>query len=175
MQPSIAWQIGVASGYISARFAAASQISSLPFLADFSLMPRFAVEMPLQLDWISCRDQLADPGISSAAIRRRSKRVSQKSKFQCGVVAKCRTVIGRHAGLPCTLTTVTLSVSHAWGNPMLTLRSAGLTALKSFSLASLHSRIAFFSESHSAPRTLLFSSSQGPVRKNSGAEDSSGQ
>ncbi len=61
MQPAIAWQIGVASGYISARFAAASQISSLPFLADFSLMPRFAVEMPLQLDWISCRDQLADP------------------------------------------------------------------------------------------------------------------
>ncbi len=36
---------------------------------------------------------------------------------------------------------------------------------ENISLASLRSRIAFFSESHSAPRALLFSSSQGPVRK----------
>ncbi len=35
----------------------------------------------------------------------------------------------------------------------------------SFSLASLRSRIAFFSESDSVPRTLPFFSSQGPVRK----------
>ncbi len=34
-----------------------------------------------------------------------------------------------------------------------------------FSLASLRSRIAFFSESDSAPRAIPFSSSQGPVRK----------
>ncbi len=34
-----------------------------------------------------------------------------------------------HAGLPCTLMTLTLSVCHAWGNPTLTLRSAGLTSL----------------------------------------------
>ncbi len=39
------------------------------------------------------------------------------------------------------------------------------THCESFSLASLCSRIAFFSESDSVPRTLLFSSSQGPVRK----------
>ncbi len=39
------------------------------------------------------------------------------------------------------------------------------THCESFSLASLCSRIAFFSESDSAPRTLPFSSSQGPVRK----------
>ncbi len=36
---------------------------------------------------------------------------------------------------------------------------------ESFSLASLRSQIAFFSESDSAPRALPFSSSQGPVRK----------
>ncbi len=36
---------------------------------------------------------------------------------------------------------------------------------ESISLASLRSRIAFFSESDPAPRALLFSSSQGPVRK----------
>ncbi len=36
---------------------------------------------------------------------------------------------------------------------------------ESFSLASLRSRIAFFSESDSAPRAFSFSSSQGPVRK----------
>ncbi len=36
---------------------------------------------------------------------------------------------------------------------------------QSFSLASLRSRIAFFSESDSAPRAISFSSSQGPVRK----------
>ncbi len=36
---------------------------------------------------------------------------------------------------------------------------------ENISLASLHSRIAFFSESDSAPRALPFSSSQGPVRK----------
>ncbi len=43
---------------------------------------------------------------------------------------------------------------------------------ESISLASLRSRIAFFSESDPAPRVLPFSSSQGPVRKkNSGAED----
>ncbi len=37
---------------------------------------------------------------------------------------------------------------------------------ESFSLASLRSRIAFFSESDSAPRALPCSSSQGPVRNN---------
>ncbi len=36
---------------------------------------------------------------------------------------------------------------------------------ESFSLASLRSRIAFFSESDSTPCALPFSSSQGPVRK----------
>ncbi len=62
--------------------------------------------------------------------------------------------------------TLTRSVCHAWGNATLMLRSAGLTALiASFSLASLHSRIAFFSESDSTPSALPFSSCQGLVRK----------
>ncbi len=77
--------LGRASGYIRGHFTAASQISSLKrrrfFLADSSLMPRFAVEMPQQSDWTSCSTQLALPGLSPAAIRRRSKRASQKSKL----------------------------------------------------------------------------------------------
>ncbi len=66
--------------------------------------------------------------------------------------------------------TLTLSVCHACGNPTLTLCSAGLITRTAsiFSLASLRSRLAFFSESDSAPHTLPFSSSQGSVRKNSG-------
>ncbi len=38
-------------------------------------------------------------------------------------------VIVRRAGLPCMLMTLTLSVCHAWENPMLMLRSVGLIAL----------------------------------------------
>ncbi len=45
------------------------------------------------------------------------------------------------------------------------LSGADCSHCESFSLASLRSRIAFFSESDPAPRTLPFSSSQGPVRK----------
>ncbi len=45
------------------------------------------------------------------------------------------------------------------------LSGADCSHCESFSLASLRSRIAFFSESDSAPRALPFSSSQGPVRK----------
>ncbi len=66
----------------------------------------------------------------------------------------------------CTPMTVTASVFPAWGNPMRMPRSLVLIALTaSISLASLRSRIAFFSESDPAPRALPFSSSQGPVRK----------
>ncbi len=45
------------------------------------------------------------------------------------------------------------------------LSGADCSHCKNFSLASLHSQIAFFSESDSAPCALPFSSSQGPVRK----------
>ncbi len=59
----------------------------------------------------------------------------------------------------------------------MTLRSAGRIAriVSVFSLASLHSRLAFFSVSDSTPRTLPFSSSQGSVRKKQRAEDLSGR
>ncbi len=43
--------------------------------------------------------------------------------------------------------------------------SSDCSHCESISLASLRSRIAFFSESDPAPRALPFSSSQGPVRK----------
>ncbi len=63
---------------------------------------------------------------------------------------------------PTPLVTVSfLGKSHADSE----LSRANCSHGESFSLASLHSRIAFFSESDSAPRALPFSSFQGPVRK----------
>ncbi len=53
---------------------------------------------------------------------------------------KCRTVIVRRAGLPCTLMTLTPSVCHAWGNPTLTLCSSGLTALTALADSFLFSK-----------------------------------
>ncbi len=102
----------------------------------------------------SCSAQLADsviPCSHLASIHRASKRANFKERRCC----KCRAVIVRRAGLPCTRMTLTLSVYHAWENPTLMLCSAGLIALcESFSLAFLHSMIAFFSKS-----------CEGPVRK----------
>ncbi len=48
------------------------------------------------------------------------------------------------------------------------LSGADCSHCEHFSLASLRSRLAFFSESDSAPHALAFSFSQGSVRKNSG-------
>ncbi len=48
------------------------------------------------------------------------------------------------------------------------LSGADCSHCECFSLASLRSRLAFFSESNSAPCALPFSFSQGSVRKNSG-------
>ncbi len=61
---------------------------------------------------------------SSPAVQRAS--LKEKISRLC---CKCRAIIVRRAGLVCTLRTLTLSVCHAWGNPKLTLHSAGLTAL----------------------------------------------
>ncbi len=72
-------------------------------------------------------DQLAHsviPCSHTASIKRAS--VKEQISQRC---CKYRTVIVRSAGLPCTRMTLTLSVCHAWGNPTLTLCSAGLTAL----------------------------------------------
>ncbi len=68
-------------------------------------------------------------GLSPAAIRQLSKRASQKERLSTRRCCKCCAVIVRRAGLPCTPMTVMLNVCHAWGNPTLTLCSAGLTAL----------------------------------------------
>ncbi len=79
---------------------------------------------------------------------------------------KCRAIIVRRAGLPCMRMTLTLSVSclgksHADS----TLSGTDFSLCKIFSLVSLRSRIAFFSESDSVPRALPFSSFQGPLKK----------
>ncbi len=60
-----------------------------------------------------------------------------------------------------TLSVSCLGKSHADS----TLSGTDFSLCKSFSLASLRSRIAFFSESDSVPRALPFSSFQGPVKK----------
>ncbi len=62
--------------------------------------------------------------------------------------------------------TVTASVFPAWEiHADAALAGSDCSHCESISLASLRSRIAFFSESDPAPRALPFSSSQGPVRK----------
>ncbi len=125
-------------------------------------MPGFAVETPQAAVLRPCSDQLADsviPCSHPASIQRASlkKRAHFTALLQ---MPHC------HCRM-CRSPLLMLNVCHAWGNPTLTLCSAGLTAptCESFSLASLRSRIAFFSESNSAPCALLFSSSQGPVKK----------
>ncbi len=161
MQPAVDGQNGR-----QLRFDA-TQISSLqrliPFLVDSLLTPGSAVEMPQQPDWTSRCSQLADRS-SPAAIRRRSKSLTKRAnltallQMQHHHCKMCRSPL--HADDTHT------DVCHAWGNATLMLCSAGLTALiASFSLASLHSRIAFFSESDSTPSALPFSSCQGLVRK----------
>ncbi len=102
--------------------------------------------------------QLADsviPYSHPASIRSASKR----AQFLYGIVAncKCRTVIVRRAGLPCADDSHTeyvscLGKSHADA----ALSRAECSHCESFSLASLRSRIAFFSESDSAPRASRF-------------------
>ncbi len=107
------------SGYIISCSATASQISSLqwrrPFFADSSLKPRSAVEMPQQLDWTSCSDHLAD-SVISCGYPVRSKKALLEEQISAQPCCKCRAVIVRRAGIPCTLMTLTLSVCHAWEN-----------------------------------------------------------
>ncbi len=105
-------------------FAAASQISSLqqrrPFLADSSLTPRSAVEMPQQPDWTSCSSQIADfvDPLPPSDVDLRASLKEQISARRC---CKCRTIIVRRAGFSCTLMTLTLRACHTEGNPTLTL------------------------------------------------------
>ncbi len=109
-------------------------------------------------------------GLSLAAIRRRPKRASLKEQISARLCCKCCTINVRRAGLPWTLMTLTLRACHAWGNPTLTLCSAGVDCSHwEFSLASLRTRIAFFSEARPGKvyvwetlrkvRTIFFSAS----------------
>ncbi len=75
----------------------------------------------------SCSHQLADSVIPCGYLVK-SKKVLLEEQISAQRCCKCRAVIVRRAGIPCTLMTLTLSVCHAWGNPTLTLRSAGLIA-----------------------------------------------
>ncbi len=65
------------------------------------------------------------------AVRRQTKSLTKRTNLarRC---CKCRTVIVRHAGLPCTPMTLTLGVCHAWGN----LSGTDCSHCDSFSLSS---------------------------------------
>ncbi len=157
--------MGGASGYMSGRFAAASQISSLQrrrfFLADSSLTPRFTVETPQQPDWNSCSAQLALPGLSPADLKEPHKRANSE-KFETMPRRHCKTCRAPlHADDGHAECVSCLGKSHADA----ALSGADCSHYECFSLSSLRSWIAFFSESDSAPRGLPFSSSQGPARK----------
>ncbi len=160
-------KMGGASGYIS--FAAASPISSLqrqrPFFVDSSLTPRSAVEAPQKLDWTSCSDQLADSAIP-CGYPVRSRRANASAALLQMPCHHCKTC-GNHLHTDDTHAECVshLGKSHADA----ALSGAECSHCNCFSLASLRSRLAFFSEIDSAPSTLPFSSSQGSVRKkNSG-------
>ncbi len=113
----------------------------------------------------SCSDQLAESVIPCGYLVR-SKKALLEEQISAQHCCKCHAVIVRCAGIPCTLMTLTLSVCHAWGNdPKWRCAQRGWIYCEYFSLASLRSRLAFFSESDSTPRALQFSSSQGSVRK----------
>ncbi len=118
--------MGGASGYINGRVATASQISSLqrrrPFFADAEIC-----------HWSTSAAGLGPLAATSLQTRSspcgypvRSKNALLEEHISAQRCCKCRAVIVRCAGIPCTLMTLTLSVCHTWGNP--TLRSAGLNA-----------------------------------------------
>ncbi len=112
-------------------------------------MPRSAVETPQQLNWTSCSGQLADSDRSPAAIQWRSKRASLKEQISAQRHCKtCRTPLHADDTHAECVSYLGKSCSHC----------------ESFSLASLRSWIAFFSE---RDRDLW--------GKNSGAEVSSGR
>ncbi len=173
-------KMGRASGYISGRFAIGS--------SDFLLLRRrwlrlhwprslLAVDTPrswtqrprsARLIRLSTRPSIAAVPVSFAAAIRWLSRKSLKEQIgilmprhYCG---SCRSPL--HADDGHSECVSCLGKSHADA----ALSGSDCSHCESISLASLRSRIAFFSESDPATRALPFSSSQGPVRKNSRAE-----
>ncbi len=167
--------MGGESGYISGRFA----IGSSDFFSlsddDFvytdpeacSPLTRLAAG-PSDLDLLGWSAFSTRPSIAAvlvpfaAAIRRFSRKFL---KEQIGVLmprrycGSCRSPL--HADDGHSECVSCLGKSHADA----ALTGSDCSHCESISLASLRSRIAFFSESDPAPRALPFSSSQGPVRK----------
>ncbi len=132
-------------------------------------MPWFTAETPQQLDWTSWSNQLADPVYPLPPSGDDIKEPHKRVHFSVALLQ-----MPRHHCKTCW-TPLHADDSHALyvsclGNPHAntTLSGADCFYSESFSLTSLRSQIAFFSESDSAPRALPFSSSQGHVRKNSG-------
>ncbi len=167
--------MGGESGYISGRFA----IGSSDFFSfsddDFvytdpeacSPLTRLTAG-PSDLDLLGWSAFSTRPSIAAvlvpfvAAIRRFSRKFL---KEQIGVLmprrycGSCRSPL--HADDGHSECVSCLGKSHADA----ALTGSDCSHCESISLASLRSRIAFFSESDPAPRALPFSSSQGPVRK----------
>ncbi len=88
----------------------------------------------------------------------RSKKALLEEQISVQRCYKCCAFIVRRAGIPCTLMTITPSMFHAWGNPKLMLRSAGLIArtYERFSLSSLRSQLASFREQLRPSRPSIF-------------------
>ncbi len=113
----------------------------------------------------SCSDQLADSAIP-CGYPLRSKKALLEEQISTQLCCKCRAIIVRLAGIPCTLMTLTLSVSRLGkSHADAVLSGADCSHCECFSLASLCLRLAFFSESGSTNCALPFPSSQGSVRK----------
>ncbi len=167
--------MGGASGYISGRFAIGSSdffsFSDEDFVYTdpeaYSPLTRLAAG-PSDLDLLGWSAFSTRPSIAAvlvpfaAAIRRFSRKFL---KEQIGVLmprcycGSCRSPL--HADDGHSECVSCLGKSHADA----ALAGSECSHCESISLASLRSRIAFFSESDPAPRALPFSSSQGPVRK----------
>ncbi len=167
--------MGGESGYISGRFAIGSSdffsFSDDDFVYTdpeaYSPLTRLAAG-PSDLDLLgwsafSTRPSIAAVPVPFAAAIRRLSRKSLKE--QIGVImlrrycGSCRSPL--HADDSHSECVSCLGKSHADA----VLAGSDCSHCESISLASLRSRIAFFSESDPAPRALPFSSSQGPVRK----------
>ncbi len=114
-------------------------------------MPRFAVETPQQLDWTSCSYQLIDPFYPLPPSGDDPKELTKES-ISARRCCKCRAIIVRRAWQSRGVC-VMLGKSHTDA----VLSRADCSHCESLSLAFLRSRIAFFSESDSAPPVFFLS------------------
>ncbi len=141
MQPAIAHQNGRQLRFDEPQISSLQRL--IPFLADSSLTPGSAVEMPQQPDWTSRCSQLADRS-SPAAIRHRSKSLTKRAnltallQMQHHHCKMCRSPL--HADDTHAECVSCLGKCHADA----ALSGTDCSHCESFSLASLHSRIAFF-------------------------------